>query len=323
MKPGCWLIREDGTRLRVDGRGVLLGRASGNDVIVSDPATSSVHALVRLGPTGPEILSFGRNPSLVNEVRVSGSRSLADGDRVALPGESFVLRLAGEAVSGTEMTWRVYGPQDRPYGVHRTPMTFGGGPEDDLFIPGLPAGAARASLAQGALVLELGIDAEISGRPVAAGDMHTSDVEDVVVLGGTRLRIVGEPAQGGMSTEIRGPTPLPTTVRFEFLPSGGQLDLTFPRGKVSLRLAEIRARLVATLLSRDGELGPGDWYPDDLLIPKVWPRADNRTRVNVNILVHRVRQDLLKAGVNPFAVLERVDRATRLCLAPGAAVEVV
>lgn len=321
MSARCWVVREDHSRLAVDERGVLLGRAPGNDIMIRDPAVSSVHALVRLGPNGPEILAFGRNETRVNGEPVEGVSVLLDGDAVELPGERLRIELAKAPLSAEGTSWIVATPEGRLFGVRRSPIRVGGGAEDELHVPGLPPEALVLTLAQGRLLVEFAVPGAVSRRPVDAGELLVVDVGDVLEVDDVALRVVGEPSHDVRSTELSGQSPLPVGVRFKFLPSGGELSLVFPRGQVDLRLAESRARLVATLLGHVQDYAPGDWYPDAVLIPMVWPRQENTTRVYVNVLVHRLRQDLLKVGVNPFALIERADGATRICLAPEATVE--
>jgi len=78
------------------------------------------------------------------------------------------------------------------------------------------------------------------------------------------------------------------------------------------------------LLQPTGEYEPGDFVPDELVLPQIWPRQPERTRTDLNTLVHRVRKDLLKIGVDPTSVIERAATggATRFHLAPGVHVEV-
>ena len=90
----------------------------------------------------------------------------------------------------------------------------------------------------------------------------------------------------------------------------------------SILLPEMRARLIATLLKPPGEYQAGEDIPDEVLIPSIWPGQKIRNRTDLNQLIHRTRKDLVKAGVDPHAVLERVGRvgATRFRLAADATV---
>ena len=65
---------------------------------------------------------------------------------------------------------------------------------------------------------------------------------------------------------------LPTRAIFEFMPNGGRLELHFiTETPVRVELSELRARLVAALLSPPGDWGPGEHVPDENLIPAIWP----------------------------------------------------
>jgi hypothetical protein len=116
-----------------------------------------------------------------------------------------------------------------------------------------------------------------------------------------------------------------TRVVLEFLPVGASLSLTVHGRRLTRVLSELRARLLSTLLRPPGEYEPGDYVPDDLVLPKIWPRQPERTRTDLNTLVHRVRKDLLKIGVDPTSVIKRAvtGGATRFKLQPGVEVEVL
>jgi len=70
---------------------------------------------------------------------------------------------------------------------------------------------------------------------------------------------------------------------------------------------------------------PGEYLPDDVVIPAVWSGSAARTRTDLNVLLHHTRKALVRAGLNPAQVLSRARTGGATCflLAPGARVEVV
>jgi hypothetical protein len=65
---------------------------------------------------------------------------------------------------------------------------------------------------------------------------------------------------------------------------------------------------------------PGDWIGDDVLASVVWPRDYGKGRVEINVLVSRVRRDLAKHGIDGQALIQRERGSTRFVLAPSASV---
>ena len=113
-------------------------------------------------------------------------------------------------------------------------------------------------------------------------------------------------------------------VRFDFIPAGGEIELRFDDedGVRTVVLAELRARLLAALLSPPRGYKAGDLIPDEVLIPAIWSGSVDRTRTDLNVLIYRTRKALVRAGLNPERVLERARTGggTRFLLAPGATI---
>ena len=89
-------------------------------------------------------------------------------------------------------------------------------------------------------------------------------------------------------------------------------------------LAELRANLVAALLTPPRPYKAGELIPDDVLAPAIWPGQQERGRTDLNLLLHRTRKNLLRAGINPSVVLARAKKGGATCfrLSPGAHVVV-
>ena len=84
-----------------------------------------------------------------------------------------------------------------------------------------------------------------------------------------------------------------------------------------------RRDLVAALLQPPPPFAPGGFVPDDVLLPRIWPgRA--MTRVDLNVLIHRTRHDLVRAEIDGATLLDRArgGSATRFRLAVDARVSV-
>jgi hypothetical protein len=157
------------------------------------------------------------------------------------------------------------------------------------------------------------------------GDVGTARVGDPVKVGPIVLRILAGDgvAEATMRHHLRQEIGA-SVARLSFLPRGGRMELAVLGGRsVTVYLAERRCNLVACLLKPPDPFAPGDFVDDEVVIPRVWPNQA-RGRTDLNTLLHRARKDLVAAGIDGAALIERADGggATRFTLLPGAAVSV-
>jgi hypothetical protein len=107
------------------------------------------------------------------------------------------------------------------------------------------------------------------------------------------------------------------------LPRGGRITFCFADGDRRVYLPGRRYRLAAALLSPPAPLVAGDFVPDETIVPLVW--HDTRevgAREDINVLLTRLRHDLVAGNIAATSVLERAPggRATRFVVAAGATV---
>ena len=107
-------------------------------------------------------------------------------------------------------------------------------------------------------------------------------------------------------------------------PRGGRVVLSTAEGERAVFLADKRLDLVIALLRPPAGFQPGDFIPDDVVRPIVWPRNPGVTRPEINVLIGRCRRDLVEAGLAGARLLQRAPGGggTRFALAPGAVVVV-
>jgi len=82
--------------------------------------------------------------------------------------------------------------------------------------------------------------------------------------------------------------------------------------------------MIALLQPPDG-YAAGELIPDDVVRSVVWPRKAGVSRPEINMLISRLRRDLLDIGLAGPRLLERAQGggATRFVLATGATIVVV
>lgn len=323
-RPRCWLVRDKGARVLVQGRGLLMGRLPDNDIVLSDRRASSSHALVTATIRGLEVVSLGRNPSRVGGKVVQGRAVLKHGDVLEVPGGEFKVHIE-KGRGWSDHAWVVEHPDGGRYGLRQLPFRIGGSTDDHLTVDGWPPGAVCFDVAQGALAVELEAPAVLSGESQPAGAVEALESGDTVTIHGHSVRVLSSAAGSGEETVLAPQAQLPTKARFQFLPNGGRLEVGFADGaNHTVDLAELRANLVAALLTPPKPYQAGELIPDDVLAPAIWPGQQERGRTDLNLLLHRTRKNLLRAGINPSVVLARAKKGGATCfrLAPGAHVVV-
>ena len=88
-------------------------------------------------------------------------------------------------------------------------------------------------------------------------------------------------------------------------------------------LAGRRCDLAACLLEPPGPYEAGELIPDEVVIERVWPDGTT-ARSAVGVLLHRLRRDLVHAGLDGAALVVRAEGggATKFAVPPGASVVV-
>lgn len=311
----CTLTTPEGASRRVDALGVLVGRDPECDIVVEAPEVSRRHALVRIDNDGAELVVLGRVPVLHDGKPCERQQRLADGAELQVG--PLVLRVALERVAAPDArsSFRLL-VRGASYGVRHTPFSIGGDPHDDLILDGWPAGALRLHVTGAELCLEATVpDVRRNDEPVG-DELAALAAGDVVTCLGTPIGI-GEVAAAAHTT-ITGPA-LPSKVIVEMLPRGGRVVFAMPSGEHCVYLADRRLDLIAALVRPPAGYQPGDFIPDDVLRPLVWPGNPNVIRSEINVHLTRCRKDLVAAGLPGPRLLERAPGggATRLALAPG------
>ena len=315
------MVAPDGVSRRVGGQGLVIGRDPACDIVVTDPAISRRHALIRASVDGVELVPLGRLSVGHNGRTCERAELLADGDRIEVAELVFTVRVELPSPARTHLGYRLVRGRSS-YALSHTPFVAGGGDTDDLILERWPPGALRFHLAQGELFVEVAAgvatinDAAIERDALAAlaiGDVLAYDGDSFEIAGGDRAH-----------TTVTGDTAaLPSRVVIEMLPRGGRVVFSLPSGERTAYLADRRLDLIAALVRPPSGYQPGDFIPDDVLRPLVWPRNPNVIRSEINVHITRCRKDLLAAGLAGPRLLQRSPGggATRLALAPGCTVE--
>ena len=323
-----WLRAPDGSRRRIGAAGLLIGRRPDCDIVLRAAEASRAQALVHLAGEEPHLVAMGRAPTSVNGQVADGSTKLEPGVTISVPGLELVVDVEQDDAPAPEPTWVVEHVGGELFGVGSDELSVGGSSTDALSIQGLPDAALKFLSTAGALSVELGTDALIDDRQCGVGDIEGLRSGNVVQVGDHKFRVVTGGDQSvkstaGISTHPDGLDAVPTLARLEFLPRGGRLHLELRGATLSTYLADRRCDLVACLLSPPPPYSAGEYVPDDIVAGRVWP-GQTKSRTDLNVLVHRVRKDLVRAGVEGCTLLARAPGggATRFAVASDANVVV-
>lgn len=316
-----------GIARRITPGGLLIGRAPQSDVVVPSERVSRRQALVYLAATGPRLEVLGRAPTRVDGDAVSRSAELAAGARIELG--DLLLEVVREDQGPSERdrapVWVLEGPSGGLFGMAHSPFLVGGSVEDDLRVEGWPPSALVFRFhGHGALEVEAEVEVEVDGRHHEPGSVPLRRGA-TVGLRGARVRVVTGGVFGSESTAaVEAATPAVRAARLEFMPRGGRLTLELQGGeRRTLYLSDRRCDLVALLLQPPEPQRAGDFLDDELVITRVWGKQ-LAGRTNLNVLIHRVRKDLARVGLDGAALLQRSEGggATRLALGEGVAIVV-
>ncbi len=321
----CMILVTDGPSRRVGQGGLLIGRQKDCDIVADDPSVSRRHALIRLAGDGAELVPLGRTPVTVNGKAHDRAAALADGDRIELPGMVLTVVLEIPRPDKNQSTGFALGrKRGGSFGISHSPFVVGGGEHDDLIVKGWPEGAMRFHVAQGGLFVELTDDAaRVNDQPVVADSMVELTTSDELTFRRETF-VIAQVAGGDRTTVVGDKAGLPRRVVVQILPRGGRIVFDLAEGERAVFLADRRLDLLVALLRPPPPYSPGDFIPDDVVRPIVWPRNPGVSRPEINMLISRCRQDLVAAGLHGPRLLERAPGggATRVALAPSAEITV-
>jgi len=295
--------------VRVEDSAIHVGRAPGNELVVSDTTVSGHHLMVWREGTTVWIKDLAStNGTFINEKRIRSVHPVRDGDRIRL-GTSCVLQVQADVNARANPT-RGLAVEDLRAGT-RFPLTrdrfaIGSGADADLRLAEGPARAATLIVHSNGEV-RLGTDESegplLVGVEFTVGEraLRLAEVEDVQAA--TEVP-QAERYPYRLSATLEGPFGAEATMedaasgRAHKIDSGNRAVLLFLLGR---RFEEDRVRGVPP-----DERG---WCPDDEVMSGVWGRQGDENKLNV--LLHRLRAELRVAGFDPWFI-EKKQRFVRL-----------
>ena len=317
------LVLPDGSSLLVPEGGLTIGRDPSCDLVASSAHVSRRQARVDLTPAGPRITNLGRAILHVDGQPLTASVTLENGQCVALPELRIHVGARPAQQAGGGPRWLLESCNGSLIGIGRSPFVVGGGPNVDLALPECPSVAVELIGLPRVLAAEFHAAGLLDGRPVAAGELRNLRPGSTIAWGNTALRVVAGGEYASLeSTQLDDDEALPSRVELCFLPRGGRLVLVVAGRRRELNLSGKRCDLAAALLQPPNPLVAGEFVSDEVLLRRVWPAQPNMGRTNLNMLIHRLRRDLIREGVDGCRLIERapLGGATRFRMRPDASV---
>lgn len=299
-----WVRRGDGTRLQLGEISLLLGRAPDCHIGVLDPRVSARHALLSLTHEGPELIVFGRNPVLIDGQVAQRVQTLHEGAHILVASEELVIESSGEGPTAPP-TWVFQRSPSLVHTPRRKSFTVGGGPEDVLQVPEWPGSAVRCDIVQGSLLITPSVSMLLAGTVITRGELVSVNNGDRLEYRRSGFTLYRQISHSSMTTAVESAPEVAQRVKFSYLPSGGVLELEFSDHQARLHLSELRCNLVAALVGMHKGYAAGEPISDEALVSLLWPNNFDRTNLHLNQVVHRLRCTLLKAGIDPYRVVER------------------
>lgn len=318
-----WVKLGDEAARRISPGGLLVGRFPRCDIVTRSPKSSRRQALLYLGDDGPRLAVMGRGTILVDGEEVDGDVELKAGSKIEV--EELEMLVVKEAVEDgavrTSAVWVLETSQGGLFSFSQSRFIVGGSDTDDLRVDGLPEGALEFRSRDSLLELKPQAEVEVDGDAIGAGSTKRLKRGSKLAVGDVELRVVTGGELGDGSTMTLESETEARSIRLEFLPRGGRLHVRAGGAEHSVYLTDRRCDFVAVLLKPPSPLEPGDYVPDEQLWSRVWAKQPAGKKT-LHVLLHRLRKDLDRVGLDGSALLQRSEGggATRFALAPEAKV---
>lgn len=295
----------------------LVGRHPACDVVINNSAVSRRQLLIHARADAVELVKLGRQNVYCNESELGEQAMIAgDGDRISFGGTKFAVLRRFESERSTR--WLICIDGGPGLEVRTNGLVIGGRGHEDLTVEGWPPDALRIHGLDSGVIVECSAAARrlLSEREQDHFDgdgFARIDPDRGLSVAGRMLSVLGTGSKLQASTLLSGHS---TVVRLESYGRGGVLVIESGGGEPrSAYFSRLRFALVRALIHPRPPASPGDYLGVEALCEEIWPDSEHKTEYDFNVLLHRVRQDLLRAGLDVDRVIERA-RGSGMIRAP-------
>lgn len=282
-----------------------VGRGPANGLRLTDPKVSTQHAILWVAQGSVWARDLGsRNGTFLNGTRVTGPVQLSDGDVLRL-GMSAELRLDYEEPEDTAVShgWVLEDVANKlAFPLHLERLYVGSGPDCHVQVPEAPTRAATLTVhANG----EVWVGTE--------EDEFQLEPEQTFTVAGRSFRLTEASAPMAPTIDAGARAHYPYRLYATLNgPGGPEAVLENTDTGARYRVDSVNRAVLLFILARQltndraADLYEDDagWTSDDDIIVGIWGRnapAGN----SLHVLVHRLRQQLEKAGFDPWFIEKR------------------
>ena len=308
-EPRWFVVAPSGAALRIGPLGLLIGRHPSCDLVLEDPRVSRRHVMFQLDGGGVKVVALVDGGTALNGRVLEAPTRVGPDDVIALP-DGTTLRVGLRGTEVVDVPWAVELAPGQAAAVRTPSATVGGGWDDDVVIEGWPPGALRLHPSMTLELVAAVANVEVDGRTIEVGARVELALGTTITIAGRAVRVVTSPPPD--ETTIAAVVVAPREIELELLATGGRLTLRFG-GPRTVFLSERRFALAVALLVPGPPHRAGEFIADEVVLPRVWPRQPAADRGDLNQLVHRLRGDLVAAGLDGARLVERLAKggATR------------
>jgi len=298
----------------------VIGRSSACDVVLDNPRISRQQLLVLPRAEGVELINVGRQQVTSADDAIDPEHLARDGDPIEIGGTLLAFVRAWRPATA-EFRWLVRVDEGPAVKLTHTPFLLGGGDDDDdLRIEGWPRSALRLHEVGPVLIATLECDPDQVLDPEADPSFDADGFARLhdgsrLSLGGVTLEVRSLAETLDQSTHLDGEDGGPRLVRLEPYSRGGILHVHDRHAQHSVYLAGRRFALMRALLAPEPPTLAGELVSVEQLCRAIWPGDPAKDETDFNVLIYRLRRDLVNAGLDVDAVIERA-RGTGMVRAP-------
>ncbi|MEQ1571598.1 MAG: FHA domain-containing protein [Myxococcota bacterium] len=294
------VIRGEGgeTRQGIGAAPVPVGRGPRNTLILADPTVSWQHAEVWAQDGALFVRDLrSSNGTFVNGVRVEAQHALVPGDQVKFGSVAATIEDVPQAIA-TER--RAFALEECATGVRHGLVRdrFRVGPESDADLP-VDGDAAMFLVLVDEVRVVRGDDVDV---PLAVGEVLTVGGRELklVEVSSERVPTVSMAAAGGFPYRLEVALDGPLGPRAVLSHLGTDARFQVDTGNRAVLLWFLARRFAA-----QGDVAGEDrgWCGDGEIQAALWGRSGDSNKLDV--LLHRLRSDLRKAGFDPWFVEKR------------------
>ncbi len=303
-----------GSQLRLRRGVTLVGRDPTCDIVLRNSKVSRRQLLIHVRRDAVELVNLGRQEVCCDGLTLGeGAAVIAEGARVSI-GKTHFAELRALSEEDDAPRWLARVDHSPALTIPREGFVVGGGVTDELRIKGWPAAALRLQPIDAGVIVEGSpavrelLQAEERARFDGDGFARVDPEQPLRVMKRVLSVFLVSTTTTTRTSTVLGNTK--TVLKLESFGRGGVITVERGSEVSSAYLSRLRFALLCALV-RPRAVSGG--YVDlETMSAEIWPDDDFKTEYDFNVLLHRVRQDLIRAGLGADEFIERARGSGRL-----------